>query len=122
MRPFRGTRATVVRTNSSEPEFEATTSLVPVLIAIIIASKSALAESVIVSPFIVIGALLEPILGSATVPVTVKSVTVFVVPSITTVFPVVNVEFLVAVVVCDILSVELYSTVNDVPSIVIWSP
>ena len=87
-------------------ESDATTSLVPVLIAIIIAAKLSPLLNVIVSPLIVSG-FVDVITGDVTVPVTNKSATVFVMLSITTVFPVVNVELLVAVVVCDILSVEL---------------
>ena len=91
----------VVRTNWFDTS-DATTSVVPELIAIIIAAKSSPLVNVIVSPLIVIG-FVDAMTGEETVPVTVKSAIVFVIPSITTVFPVVNVELLVAVVVSVIL-------------------
>ena len=54
------------------------------------------------SPLIVNG-FVDVIVGEVTVPLTVKSATVFVVASIITVLPVVSEELLVAVVVSDIV-------------------
>ena len=91
----------VVKTNWFE-DVDATTWLVPVLIAVTIAVKSSPLVSEIVSPLIVNG-FVDVIVGEVTVPVTVKSATVFVVASIITVLPVVSEELLVAVVVSDIV-------------------
>ena len=84
------------------PTFDAITFVVLPLIASTIAVKSSPFVNVIVSPLITNG-LVAVITGEETVPVTSKSATAFVTPSIVTVLPVVNREFSVALDVNDIL-------------------